>query len=51
MATGWRKIGGRYYYLSGANDGHMVTGTKTIKGVKYRFNASGALVSPKAPKK
>jgi uncharacterized delta-60 repeat protein len=51
MATGWKKISGRYYYLSGANDGHMVTGTKTIKGVKYRFNASGALVSPKAPKK
>jgi uncharacterized delta-60 repeat protein len=51
MASGWQKISGRYYYLSGANDGHMVTGTKTIKGVKYRFNASGALVSPKAPKK
>jgi glucan-binding YG repeat protein len=51
MATGWQKISGRYYYLSGANDGHMVTGTKTIKGVKYRFNASGALVAPKAPKK
>ena len=30
MKTGWQTIGGKKYYLGGANDGAMKTGWQTI---------------------
>jgi glucan-binding YG repeat protein len=45
MKSGLQKIGGKYYYLGGANDGAMKTGWQKIGGKQYYFNASGARVS------
>jgi len=42
MATGWKQIGGTWYYFNAGGD--MVTGWKTINGTKYYFNADGAWV-------
>ena len=38
MATGWKKIGGNWYFFS---NGAMVTGTKTIGGTTYHFDENG----------
>ena len=38
----WVKDGGKWYYLDG--NGYMVTGTKTIGGTTYTFDASGVWV-------
>ena len=44
MWTGWLKDDGKWYYLDLKN-GDMYTGTHTIDGKSYTFNASGALIS------
>lgn len=43
MVTGWRKIGGVYYYFHPTNGNMYSGGTYTIGGKKYTFASSGAL--------
>ena len=43
MAKSWKLINGTWYYLS--ESGAMLTGTHTIKNVRYTFNNSGALIA------
>ena len=42
MATGWRKVGGYWYYLNPQSGkepkGGMLTGLREIGGKKYYFN-------------
>ena len=46
MKQGWLKDkSGNWYYLS-IPDGHMVTGTQSIDGKEYRFDASGKCLNP-----
>lgn len=46
MKQGWLKDkSGNWYYLS-IPDGHMVTGTQSIDGKTYIFNASGVCQNP-----
>ena len=42
--TGWYKSGKKWYYLDPAKGGVMVTGTKTIDGVTYKFDSSGVWI-------
>lgn len=42
--TGWLYSGGAWYYLDPAS-GAMVTGSRRIDGVQYRFRDSGAMVT------
>lgn len=47
MATGWRKVGGFWYYLNpnGGGDGPkggMLTGLREINGKRYFFNPGGS---------
>jgi glucan-binding YG repeat protein len=44
MLEGWQRLGGRWYYLQTGGSGRMLTGTHTIGGVGYTFNANGAWV-------
>ena len=39
MKTGWKKVGGLWYYFD--KNGAMVTGTKKIGGKTYRFDEYG----------
>lgn len=41
MATGWKKIANKWYYLD--KSGMMVTGSKSIDGKKYAFKNDGSL--------
>ncbi|MBQ5954945.1 MAG: Ig-like domain-containing protein [Firmicutes bacterium] len=43
MVTGWKKIGGVYYYFHPTNGNMYAGGTYTIGGKKYTFASSGAL--------
>ena len=43
------KVDGKTYYLGEANDGSMKTGTFTIQGVDYTFDATGACTDEKPP--
>lgn len=48
MLTGWVRVDGSVYYLNPVSDGTqgaMVTGTRTIDGVEYTFDASGACMN------
>ena len=36
MKTGWKKVGTKWYYLGGANDGAMKTGWKKV-GTKWYY--------------
>jgi glucan-binding YG repeat protein len=40
----WQKIDDKWYYFDAK--GHIVTGTRTIGGKTYRFNASGVCLNP-----
>jgi glucan-binding YG repeat protein len=40
MATGWKKVGTKWYYLNAS--GALLTGTQKIGGKTYKFNSSGA---------
>ena len=45
MLTGWVRVDGAVYYLNPVSDGTqgaMATGVRTIDGVSYTFDASGA---------
>jgi len=39
MVTGWKQLGGKWYYLN--TDGSMVTGKKNIGGKVYNFGSDG----------
>jgi glucan-binding YG repeat protein len=40
--TGWFKLAGKFYYINPSTK-EVATGTKTINGVKYTFDAKGVL--------
>ena len=46
MQTGWVKDGNYWYYMN--KSGVMLTGTQTIDGKTYTFNASGVWIPPQA---
>ena len=44
--TGWLQDGGIWYYLQPDQEGAMVAGeSRTIDGVQYEFDGSGAMIS------
>ena len=43
MATGWKKISGKYHYFLGG--GAMVTGFRTISGKTYLFDDQGVMLT------
>lgn len=48
MLTGWVRVDGAVYYLNPVSDGTqgaMATGVRTIDGVSYTFDASGACMN------
>ncbi|MCS4586123.1 SH3 domain-containing protein [Clostridium perfringens] len=45
MATGWKELGGIWYYLN--ESGAMVKGWQTISGKTYYFNDSGHMLTGK----
>ena len=44
MQTGWKKSGGKWYYLD-PTSGWMVTGWKQISGKWYYFKTSGIMAA------
>lgn len=46
LKTGWLSLGGVWYWLDPTNDGLMAEdGMKTVNGVQYLFDASGAMAA------
>ena len=45
LVSGWKKIGGAWYYFSESGSPYMYTGSSQINGVWYVLQNSGALVS------